>query len=206
MRYFNNALEDRRVFYIIDSGINPYAGSTNNRFTVGTRATIIPNAWTTTTPNPVDIFTPGGGTTATSTEEWRNIGAKQVAERTVKTPAEKDFEARYGTEIPRKEDGSIDTEAMVQAVVDYHVKDGLNAEGFSAERFANAGHDERMAMLEEMRMQNDAAKAAKFEEDLRLAQERDAAKAAQNNAAGQAGGGWGPAIASIGSLIQTVLA
>lgn len=212
MRYFSNALEDRRVFYIRDSGIKPYAGlprtSSAQNLTAGTLNSTpcvsdIPNT------NPVDLFTNtnlGSSNSSNSSNSFKLLssvndvndvngawsaatGAQAVALEAVKTPAleavktpaEKDFEERYGTEIPRKEDGSIDTEAMVQAVVDYHVKDGLNAEGFSAERFTNAGNDERMAMLGDMRKQNDAAKAAEFEEDMRLAMERDAAaKAAEN--------------------------
>ena len=217
MRYFNNALEDRRVFYIIDSGINPYAGSyttptkqpMNVSFgeppleLIGGINTDTTDPFTTT--SNVFNISPSNGDPAPT---WGRLGA---------VPYNYDASPRYSDLSPAMRahvdkfgetptyvgsDGKVhvNREALIQRVVDsYAGPEGgsMNLDGFSVEGFMAADNDGRMAMLEEMRMQNDAAKAAKFEEDLRLAQERDAAKAAQNNAAGQAGGGWGPAIASL---------
>jgi hypothetical protein len=155
-----------------------------------------------------DLFTTAGSDTSkilasidNNTTEWTKVNAVSP-----KTEAERKFEQRYGTEIPRNEDGSVNTAAIVQAVVDYHVKDGLNAEGFSAERFANADHDTRMSMLESMREQNEADKAAKFEEDMRLAVERDAAKECNNNPAAHSGvDTTGQIIASVGAIATRVI-
>lgn len=112
-------------------------------------------------------------------------------------------------EIPTRvgADGKVhvDREALTQRVVGYYAGPeggSMNLGGFSAERFANAGHDERMSMLRDMRKQNDAAKAAKFEEDLRLAQERDAAKECNNNPAAHSGvDTTGKIIATVGQVI-----
>jgi hypothetical protein len=96
----------------------------------------------------------------------------------------------------------VDREKLIQRVVDYHAGPeggSMNLGGF-AERFAKAGHDERISMLQDMRKQNDAAKAAKFEEDLRLAKERDAAKVANNNQVTPAGNPLGKVIATLGTL------
>ena len=210
MRYFNNALEDRRVFRITDSGISPYVGPYT------TPPTELPNSLTVgTTTAPVilpnnlgldDRFTPLGDTTLWDTTlrdttllAWTNIGA---------TPEMQEHINKFG-ETPTYvgSDGKVhvDRKALIQRVVDYYAGPeggSMNLDGFSAERFANAGPDERMAMLRDMREQNDAAKAAKFEEDMRLAQERDAAKEAQNNQAGPAGGNTtGQIIATVGQVI-----
>jgi hypothetical protein len=80
----------------------------------------------------------------------------------------------------------VDREALIGQIVNYYTGPeggSMNLNGFSAERFANANHDERMLMLRSMREQNDVAKAAKLEEDMRLAQERDKQKADQPTAA-----------------------
>jgi hypothetical protein len=85
----------------------------------------------------------------------------------------------------------VDREAQIQRVVDYCAGPeggSMNLDGFSVEGFMAADNDGRMSMLKSMREQNEVAKADKFEEDMRLAQERDAAKEAQKNQAGPAGG------------------
>jgi hypothetical protein len=96
----------------------------------------------------------------------------------------------------------VDRAALTQRVADYYAGPeggSMNLNGFSAERFVNAGPDERMSMLIDMRKENDAAKAAKFEEDLRLAQERDAARECANNP------GVAPGTDMTGELIATGL-
>jgi hypothetical protein len=187
MRYFSNFLEDRRVLISSPSvGFNKYQlRSELTKRTSLSSATANTTGITSSNTNTgtSDLFTTAGSNTSKilasidNTTEWTKVNAVSP-----KTEAERKFEQRYGTEIPRNEDGSVNTAAIVQAVVDYHVKDGLNAEGFSPELFANADHDTRMSMLRSMREQNEVEKAAKFEEDMRLAMERDAAaKAAAIN-------------------------
>lgn len=236
MRYFNNALEDRRV-YIRDSGINPYAGSyttpteLRKSLTTGgktlTEATVSNIANTKT--NTADSYTGSSNAHELSliakgsindTTGWTSLGALPFNDSNsdntqASLPRYSDLPAPIRKEIDKTgeiptyvgSDGKVhvDREALIQRVVDYYAGPeggSMNLDGFSAERFANAGHDERMAMLGEMRKQNDAAKAAKFEEDLKLAQERDAAKEAQKNQAGSAGGNTtGQIIATVGQVI-----
>jgi hypothetical protein len=78
----------------------------------------------------------------------------------------------------------VDREALTQRVVDYYTGPeggSMNLDGFSVQGFMAADNDGRMSMLRSMREQNDVAKAAKLEEDMRLAQERDAAAKAKEN-------------------------
>jgi hypothetical protein len=243
MRYFSNALEDRRV-YIGDSGINPYAGLPRTRsaevlqkLTAGktlTEATTVVSNITNT--NPVDSFTNtnlgssnsfkllssvnGGNNNSDNTSDWINAGAASSnysnSDNTeASLPRYSDLSSKmrehidkFG-EIPTRvgSDGKVhvDREALTQRVVDYYAGPeggSMNLNKFSVSNFMAAGNDERMAMLGDMRKQNDAAKAAKFEEDLKLAQERDAAKEAQKNQTGPAGGNTtGQIIATVGQVI-----
>ena len=94
----------------------------------------------------------------------------------------------------------VDREKLIQRVVDYHAGPEGGLKGFSVQGFMAAGHDERISMLQDMRKQNDAAKAAKFEEDLRLAKERDAAEAVNNNQVTAAGNPLNKVIDTLGTL------
>ena len=239
MRYFSNALEDRRVC-IRDSGINPYVNSYNTSstklrksLTTGgetlTKATTVASNANT---NLADSFTKlgssnsyellsnvNGGNNDAINSDWTSLGAltfnNSNSYNTDASPQYSDLSRAMRTHIDKfgetptyvGKDGKVhvDREKLIQRVVDYYAGPeggSMNLGGFSAERFANAGHDERMSMLRDMRQQNDAAKAAKFEEDLRLAKERDRQKAAKNNPAASGNNGWGKAIATIGTLIQ----
>jgi hypothetical protein len=240
MRYFNNALGDRRV-YIRNSGINPYESSYNTPSTELRRSLTAGKSLREATANNgsntgnlEDLFSSNTSNTSklllstklsssfnSSTTAWNEIGASSVDPRSTDaclprysdlSPEMRAHIDKFG-EIPTRvgADGKVhvDREALTQRVVDYYAGPeggSMNLGGFSAERFANAGHDERMSMLRDMRKQNDAAKAAKFEEDLRLAQERDAAKECNNNPAAQSGGDiTGKLIATGFSIFETVL-
>jgi hypothetical protein len=224
MRYFNNALGDRR-FYIIE--INPYGNSytpptdlrmsliggqtltqatANNRYNTGNN---LGDSFSSNTSKLFnDAITP-----------WTGVGAFSPGSTGACLPRYSDLSPgmrahidKFG-ELPTYvgDDGKVhvDREAQIQRVVDYYAGPeggSMKLGGFSAERFANAGHDERMSMLRDMRKENDAAKAAKFEEDLRLAQERDAARECANNPVAQSGvDRTGQIIASVGAIATRVI-
>lgn len=215
MRYFNNALEDRRV-YIRE--INPYGNSYNTpstklrrSLTTGgqtlTEATA--NNRYNTGNNPGDLFSSNTSNTSNTSKllvgnndtHWTGVGAFSPGSTGACLPRYSDLSPEMRAHIDRfgelptyvGADGKVhvDRKAQIQRVVDYYAGPeggSMKLGGFSAERFANAGHDERMSMLIDMRNQNDLAKAAKFEEDMRLAMERDAAKECNNNPAAHPGG------------------
>jgi hypothetical protein len=229
MRYFNNALEDRRV-YIRE--INPYGNfyktpSTELRRSLTTGGQTLTEATAdnryNTGNNLGDLFSSNTSKLLVGNNDaitpWTGVGAFSSGSTDACLPRYSDLSPgmrahidEFG-EIPTRvgADGKVhvDREALTQRVVDYYAGPeggSMNLGGFSAERFANAGHDERMSMLRDMRKQNDAAKAAKFEEDLRLAQERDAAKECNNNPAAQSGGDiTGKLIATGFSIFEKVL-
>ncbi|MFZ4084167.1 MAG: hypothetical protein ACOYK1_01315 [Vampirovibrionia bacterium] len=246
MRYFSNALEDRRV-YIGDSGINPYAGLPRTRsaevlqkLTAGktlTEATTVSNI---TNTNPVDSFTNtnlgssnsfkllssvngnnNSDNNGDNTSAWIDAGAAS----NYSNPDNTDASPRYSDLSPAMRahvdkfgetptyvgsDGKVhvDREALIQRVVDYYAGPeggSMNLNKFSVSNFMAAGNDERIAMLGDMRKQNDADKAAKFEKDLKLAQERDAAKAASNNPAASGSNTTAQVIGTIGKVITMLV-
>lgn len=205
MRYFSDALEDRRVF-IRSATNNPVSQLPGiPRATAVTSTQIPPLSLITPSVPPSDSFTTfkiSSSFQGDPTAAWTGVGAKDLSPE-MRTHIDKFGETP--TYVGKDGKVHVDREKLIQRVVDYYAGPeggSMNLGGFSAERFANAGHDERMSMLRDMRQQNDAAKAAKFEEDLRLAKERDRQKAAKNNPAASGNNGWGKAIATIGTLIQ----
>jgi hypothetical protein len=196
MRYFNNALGDRRV-YIRE--INSYGNSYTSpaelrRSLIGGHLTeAAANNGSNTGNNPGDLFSSNTykllSSFNSSTTAWNEIGA--FSPRSTEaclprySPEMRAHIDKFG-ELPTYvgDDGKVhvDREAQIKRVVDYYAGPeggSMNLGGFSAERFANAGHAERMSMLRDMRKQNDEAKAAKFEEDMRLAMQRDRERAEQ---------------------------
>jgi hypothetical protein len=229
MRYFNNALGDRRV-YIRE--INSYGNSYNTPPTELRRSLIggqtlteaAANNGSNTGNNLEDLFSSNTSNTSklllstklsssfnSSTTAWNEIiGASSVDPRSTEaclpnlSPEMQAHIYKFG-ETPTYigSDGKVhvDRAALTQRVADYYAGPeggSMNLNGFSAERFANAGPDERMSMLRDMRKQNDEAKAAKFEEDLRLAQERDAARECANNP------GVAPGTDMTGNILETI--
>ena len=227
MRYFNNALEDRRV-YIRE--INPYGNfykppSTELRRSLTTGGQTLTEATANnrynTGNNPEDLFSSNTSKLLVGNNDtpWTDVGAFSPGSTGACLPRYSDLSPgmrahidRFG-EIPTRvgADGKVhvDREAQIQRVVDYYAGPrggSMKLGGFSAERFANAGHDERMAMLRDMREQNDLAKADKFKEDMRLAMERDAAKECNNNPAAHSGvDRTGQIIASVGAIATRVI-
>jgi len=226
MRYFNNALEDRRVYIreINPSGnsYNPPSTELRRSLTTGgqtlTEATA--NNRYNTGNNPVDLFSSNTSNTSkllvgNNDTHWTGVGAFSPGSTGACLPRYSDLSPGMRAHIDRFRelptyvgaDGKVhvDREAQIQRVVDYYAGPeggSMKLGGFSAERFANADHDERMSMLRDMGEQNDLAKAAKFEEDLRLAQERDAAKECNNNPAVQSGvDTTGKILATVGQVI-----
>jgi hypothetical protein len=223
MRYFNNALGDRRV-YIRNSGINPYESSYNTSSTELRRSLTAGKSLReatannrSNTGNNQDLFSSNTSKLLSSfnssTTAWNEIGASSVDPRSTGaclprysdlSPGMRAHIDKFG-ELPTYvgDDGKVhvDREAQIQRVVDYYAGPeggSMKLGGFSAERFANAGHAERMSMLRDMRKENDEAKAAKFEEDLRLAQERDAARECANNP------GVAPGTDMTGKILETI--
>jgi hypothetical protein len=229
MRYFNNALEDRRV-YIRE--INPYGNSyktpsTELRRSLTTGGQTLTEATANnrynTGDNPGDLFSSNTSNTSKLFNDaitpWTRVGAFSPGSTDACLPRYSDLSPgmrahidKFG-ELPTYvgDDGKVhvDRKAQIQRVVDYYAGPeggSMNLGGFSAERFANAGHAERMSMLTDMRKQNDLAKAAKFEEDLRLAQQRDAAKERNNNTAAPSGGDIAGKLMATGfSIFEKVL-
>ncbi|MEB3315464.1 MAG: hypothetical protein VKK32_04565 [Candidatus Melainabacteria bacterium] len=229
MRYFSNFFEDRRMLIYVDPASNKFgllghltrkgtlanapAGTSISQYLNKTTTPINPDSFTGS--NRFEILSAAQG--GSNIPVWGAVGATSVHDSNSSStnaclprysdlsPGMRAHIDKFG-ELPTYvgADGKVhvDREAQIQRVVDYYAGPeggSMNLGGFSAERFANAGHDERMSMLREMRQQNDAAKAAKFEEDMRLAQERDAAKECNNNPAVQSGGD------TTGKLIATGL-
>ena len=208
MRYFSDALEDRRV--LIRSATNNPVSQLPGipRATAVTSTQIPPPSLITPSVPRSDSFTTSNHFKKSSsfqgdrTAAWTGVGAKDLSPE-MRTHIDKFGETP--TYVGKDGKVHVDREKLIQRVVDYYAGPeggSMNLGGFSAERFANAGHDERMSMLRDMRKQNDAAKAAKFEEDLRLAQERDAAKECNNNPVAQSGDDTtGKIIATVGQVI-----
>ena len=205
MRYFNNALEDRRV--LIRSATNNPVSQLPGipRATAVTSTQIPPPSLITPSVPRSDSFTTSNHFKISSsfqgdrTAAWTGVGAKDLSPE-MRTHIDKFGETP--TYVGKDGKVHVDREKLIQRVVDYHAGPEGGLKGFSVQGFMAAGHDERISMLQDMRKQNDAAKAAKFEEDLRLAKERDRQKAAENNPAASGNNGWGKAIATIGTLIQ----
>lgn len=208
MRYFSDALEDRRVL-IRSATNNPVSQLPNIPRATTVSSTQIPPP-SLINPNSSRVFPSDSFTTSNhseilssvlggSTAAWTGVGAKDLS------PEMRAHIEKFGetpTYVGKDGKVHVDREKLIQRVVDYHAGPeggSMNLGGF-AERFAKAGHDERISMLQDMRKQNDAAKAAKFEEDLRLAKERDAAKVANNNQVTPAGNPLGKVIATLGTL------
>lgn len=225
MRYFNNALEDRRV-YIRE--INP-SGNSYKTPSTELRRSLTSGGQTLTEATANNRYNTGnnlGDSFSSNTSKlfndaitpWTGVGAFSPGSTGACLPRYSDLSPGMRAHIDRFRelptyvgaDGKVhvDREAQIQRVVDYYAgpKGGsMKLGGFSAERFANAGHDERMSMLRDMREQNDLAKAAKFEEDMRLAMERDAAKECNNPAAQSGGDITGKLIATGFSIFEKVL-
>ncbi|MFM7457675.1 MAG: hypothetical protein ACKO3R_03310 [bacterium] len=202
MRYFSNALEDRRV-YIRDSGINPYVNSYNTSstelrksLTTGgktlTEATTVASNITNT--NPADSFTKLGSSNSYEllsnvngsnndaiTSDWTSAGA-------FKPIALTEFEARFG-KVPVDANGNFNEEAMIaMASAGFNTEYGGSGDGasnFSVSNWMRLDHDGRMYWLGNMKAEYEAQKAAKFEEDMRLAMERDAERERNNNPVAQ---------------------
>jgi hypothetical protein len=220
MRYFSDALEDRRVS-IRDSGINPYAGSyttpsTELRKSLTTVGKTLTEATVSniTNTNPADSFTKvgssnsyellsrvNGGNNDAIISDWTSAGAFKPSGSIALT----EFKARFG-EVPVDANGNFNKEAMIaKASAGFNTEYGGNRDGasnFPVSNLMGLDNDGRRAMLGNMKAEYEAQKAAKFEEDLRLAKERDAAKEAKNNPAASGNNGWGKVIATIGTLIQ----
>jgi hypothetical protein len=208
MRYFSDALEDRRVL-IRSATNNPVSQLPNIPRATTVSSTQIPPP-SLINPNSSRVFPSDSFTTSNhseilssvsggSTAAWTGVGAKDLS------PEMRAHIEKFGetpTYVGKDGKVHVDREKLIQRVVDYHAGPEGGLKGFSVQGFMAAGHDERIFMLQDMRKQNDAAKAAKFEEDLRLAKERDAEKAAKNNPVASGNNGWGKAIATIGTLIQ----
>lgn len=199
MRYFNDALEDKRV-YIRDSGINPYAGSyttapTELRKSLTTGGKTLTEATASNISNisPTDSFINAESSNTYKllssvnsrnndaiNSDWTSAGALKPSGSIALT----EFKARFG-EVPVDANGNFDKEAMIaKASAGFNAEYGGNgdaASNFSVSNFMGLDNDGRMAMLGQMKAEHEAQKAAKFEEDMRLAKERDAAKQAQNN-------------------------
>jgi hypothetical protein len=206
MRYFSDALEDRRVL-IRSATNNPVSQLPNIPRATTVSSTQIPlpslinpnssrvshsDSFTTSNHFEISSSVSGGSTAA-----WTGVGAKDLS------PEMRAHIEKFGetpTYVGKDGKVHVDREKLIQRVVDYYAGPEGGLKGFSVQGFMAAGHDERMAMLRSMREQNDAAKAAKFEEDLRLAKERDAAKAANNNQVTAAGNPLGKVIATLGTL------
>jgi hypothetical protein len=205
MRYFSDALEDRRVL-IRSATNNPVSQLPNIPRATTVSSTQIPPP-SLINPNssrvPSDSFTTSNhfeissSVSGGSTAAWTGVGAKDLS------PEMRAHIEKFGetpTYVGKDGKVHVDREKLIQRVVDYHAGPEGGLKGFSVQGFMAAGHDERIFMLQDMRKQNDAAKAAKFEEDLRLAKERDAAKAANNNQVTAAGNPLGKVIATLGTL------
>jgi hypothetical protein len=203
MRYFSDALEDRRVL-IRSATNNPVSQLPNIPRATTVSSTQIPppslitprvprsDSFTTSNHFEISSSVSGGSTAA-----WTGVGAKDLS------PEMRAHIEKFGetpTYVGKDGKVHVDREKLIQRVVDYHAGPEGGLKGFSVQGFMAAGHDERIFMLQDMRKQNDAAKAAKFEEDLRLAMERDAAKAANNNQVTAAGNPLGKVIATLGTL------
>lgn len=223
MRYFSDALEDRRVFYIRDSGINPYVNSYNTSstelrksLTTGgktlTEATTVASNVTNT--NSADSFTKLGSSNSYEllsnvngsnndaiSSDWTSAGAFKPSGSIALT----EFKARFG-EVPVDANGNFNKEAMIAKASDGLLAEyggsGEGASNFSVSNFMGLDHNARMYTLRKMKLEDEARTAAKFEEDLRLAKERDRQKAAENNPAASGNNGWEKVIAIIGNLIQ----
>jgi hypothetical protein len=215
MRYFNNALEDRRV-YIRDSGINPYVNSYNTSstelrksLTTGgktlTEATTVASNITNT--NPADSFNKlessntyellsnvNGSNNDAITSDWTSAGAFKPSGSIALT----EFKARFG-EVPFNKEAMI-AKASDGLLVEYGGS-GDGASNFSVSDFMNGNHAQRMFDLGQMKAESEAQKAAKFEEDMRLAKERDAAKEASNNPGVSGNNTTAQIIGTIGQVI-----
>jgi hypothetical protein len=222
MRYFNNALGDRRV-YIRE--INPYGNSHTpsielRRRLIGGQTLIQAADGTTTAPIRPDSFAGAGSNIheISALTAWTSAGGFPVGDSNSDSaclPRYSDLSPEMRAHIDKfgetptyiGSDGKVhvDRAALTQRVADYYAGPeggSMKLGGFSAERFANAG-PERMSMLRDMRKENDADKAAKFEEDMRLAMERDAAKNNPACPAGPAGNNiTAQIIGSLGTIAQ----
>jgi hypothetical protein len=169
----------------------------------GTGTSISPNKTTTAPINPdsfktsnrFEILSAAQG--GSNIPEWGAVGASSVHDSNSDTePSYSDLSPEMRAHVDKfgktptyvDDDGKVhvDREALTQRVVDYYAGPeggSMNLDGFSVQEFMGAGHDKRMSMIRSMREQNDLAKAAKFEEDMRLAQERDKQKAQEQTAA-----------------------
>jgi hypothetical protein len=200
MRYFSNFFEDRRILISVDPTSNKF--ELLSHLTGGTLSSA-PASTTAAAPSTTDTGTQDSFTRTSNRfqilsaaqgrsniPEWDAVGASSVHDSNFDSlPRYADLSPEMRAHVDKfgetptyvGSDGKVhvDREALTQRVVDYYAGPeggSMNLNGFSAERFANADHDGRMSMLRSMREQNDVAKAAKFEEDMRLAQKRDAAK------------------------------
>ncbi|NBV99056.1 MAG: hypothetical protein EBR67_06035 [Proteobacteria bacterium] len=131
---------------------------------------------------------------------WAQQGASAVTNLSPEMRAHIEKFGETPTYVGKDGKVHVDREKLIQRVVDYHAGPEGGLKGFSVQGFMAAGHDERISMLQDMRKQNDAAKAAKFEEDLRLAKERDAAEAVNNNQVTAAGNPLNKVIDTLGTL------
>ena len=198
MRYFSNFLEDRRFFTSVGGSSNRYEllklSRTNKEVTASTTSTTPNTTPSTTNTGTSDLFTGSNknkiyqSTVHGNTTEWIGAGASSFdASYSDLSPEMRAHIDKFG-ETPTYvgDDGKVhvDREALTQRVADYYAGPeggSMNLDGFSVQGFMAADNDGRMSMLKSMREQNNAYKAAKFEEDMRLAQERDAAKKFNTN-------------------------
>lgn len=220
MRYFSDALEDRRV-YIRDSGINPYAGSyttppteLRKSLTTGGKTLTEATASNISNINPTDSFINADSSNTYKllssvnssnndaiNSDWTSAGAFKPSGSIALTQ----FKARFG-EVPVDANGNFNKEAMIaKASAGFNTEYGGNRDGasnFSVSDFMNGNHADRMWDLGQMKAEHEAQKAEKFKKDLADAKERDRQKAAENNPAASGNNPWEKVIATIGTLIQ----
>jgi hypothetical protein len=210
MRYFFNFLEDRKIFYTLDSSSasnNPYLGSyttsaTELRKSLTSGEKTLTEATNSNTANTdsVDSFASAGSNTSqilslargstddNTTAAWTASDATTIP----KTDAGTEWQARFG-EIPLKADGTLDTEAMAGMVsAEFNTiysagtgggaSGGLDLGGHSMASFNNLSFDEQMQIAYAQKDAQMQENNAKFQDALN-AQEQQAAAPQQNSTA-----------------------
>jgi hypothetical protein len=168
MRYFNNALEDRRVFYSID----PSVGDSSSKYKLRsdlTKGVPLPKSPISTT----DIATTTTTTTPTSSDVYHSGNASAI-----KTQANNERDPLNMTVwtiagAVKIENGEVDQNKIIEQTMAAHGT--LNA-GFSGIQPVTG-----LDNLRQMRYEFEIARAEENDRNFQAALARDAAKEASNN-------------------------
>jgi hypothetical protein len=190
MRYFNNALGDRRVFI----SINPSVGDLSDKYQLRsdlTKGVPLPKSAMSTT----DIATTTSSSSSSSSDAYHSGNAFAI-----KTQADNASDPNMTVwtiaGAVKIENGEVDPNKIIEQTM---AAQGTLSAGYSGMQPVTG-----LDNLRQMRYEFEIAKAEKFQNDLAAAEQRDAEKAAKNNQTASAGGnnGWAQAISSIGAIIQ----